>query len=103
MAALDIEPGRERTGGTKRSSGAPRPACVPKPQSRIQKGGDNGEPVNPRPAVLRPYRIPAGSPTHYCRGCRERIYWVQAGSVRRLKINPDGSKHRCKGARDARA
>lgn len=47
------------------------------------------------------YPIPAGSPTHYCRGCRARIFWVQAGSVRRLKLNPDGSKHRCKGVNHA--
>lgn len=45
------------------------------------------------------YPIPAGSPVRYCRGCRSRIYWVQAASIRRLKLNPDGSKHRCPGVR----
>ena len=49
-----------------------------------------------RPVAPQPhYTIPAGSPVHYCRGCRARIYWVQAASVRRLKLNADGSKHRC--------
>jgi hypothetical protein len=52
-------------------------------------------PVAPQPR----YPIPAGSPTHYCRGCRARVYWVQAGHVRRLKLNADGSKHRCAGVK----
>ena len=51
-----------------------------------------------RPAKSEPhYTIPAGSPTHYCRGCRARVFWVQC--VRRLKVNADGSKHRCPGVR----
>jgi len=41
------------------------------------------------------YRIPAGSPVRYCRGCRARIYWVEIAGHRKLKLNADGTKHRC--------
>ena len=36
------------------------------------------------------YKIPAGSPVHYCKLCGARIYWIETGRRRKLPVDPDG-------------
>jgi len=36
------------------------------------------------------YKIPAGSPVHYCKLCGAHVYWVETGRRRKRPVDPDG-------------
>jgi hypothetical protein len=39
------------------------------------------------------YPIPPEAEAAYCKGCDDRIYWVQTPAGRPMPVNPDGSSH----------
>ena len=43
------------------------------------------------------YKIPAGSPIHYCKLCACHVYWIETGRRRKLPVDPDGRGHVCLG------